>query len=617
MGEGRPGLSLRLAALDWQFAIALLLTVSLLAPVVVVPDTFFPYVVPRNILSRVSVELAVVVLVAGVVLGAKRLELSGEYVVYALGVFLAAITVSALFSPAPSRSIHGDFERMGGVWAWLHLAFFFVLLRTIRRDHLVWLLHAALGVSVYASVHAILEHVFVSWQRTTGGLTLAGNPGLFAGYALIAIVLALYLANANGRYRWLYLAAAAVDFAALVMTGNRSSVLGILVGAGAATVLLPLTEDRRRRRWIPLALVGGITLLLMTLVALVRTGSDATLSNAVPGVVRRMASTDFAGRDASRAIQWDAALAGFRDRPLVGYGPENHHLAWSAHFDPRIYELGTEIFDRTHNQFLELLATTGLVGTIGFLSIWAALGYSLYRAFRERRVSGSELSLFVGVNVAYAVYLVFWFVDISAAMLWMLVAALVTARSKPAPVIGHSERAISRGVALAAIGVSVLLLAFVLHRQAFAPLRTNVALAKVDSYRGDLNGALEAVREVSASRAPQTSHTAPVLAHFIGLLAHRGEFEAMRRDSTSREHLDRVLRTTLAAFEEELRRDPLNDRLHTSAGAVMMQAADFYDSPAYLERAIMLLERAVELSPRRREQRRLLELANALRNDYG
>ena len=44
-------------------------------------------------------------------------------------------------------------------------------------------------------------------------------------------------------------------------------------------------------------------------------------------------------------------------------------------------------------------------------------------------------------------------------------------------------------------------------------------------------------------------------------------------------------RCRLAAFEEELRRDPLDDRLHTSAGAVMIRAADFYDSPAYLERA--------------------------------
>jgi len=345
----------------------------------------------------------------------------------------------------------------------------------------------------------------------------------------------------------------------------------------------------------------------------VRAGRESALSNAVPGVVRRMASTDFAGRDASRAVQWDAALAGFRDRPLLGYGPENHHLAWSAHFDPRIYELGTEIFDRTHNQFLELLATTGLVGTIGFLSVWAALGYSLYRAFRERRMSASELSLLAGANVAYAVYLVFWFVDIGAAMLWMLLAALIAARCKAAPVIRGGERAISRVMALAAIGVSVVLLAFVLHQHAYAPLRTNVALATLDSFRGDLDGALAAVRDLSASRAPQTSHTAPLLARFIGTLAERGEFEEMRRDSTRREHLDRILQTTIAAFEAELRRDPLNDRLHTYAGAVMMQAEDFYGSPVYLERAIKLLERGVELSPRRREQRRLLKVARALR----
>ena len=41
--------------ISWRSAIVALLVTSLLVPVIVVPDFFFPYVVPRNIFFRVVV----------------------------------------------------------------------------------------------------------------------------------------------------------------------------------------------------------------------------------------------------------------------------------------------------------------------------------------------------------------------------------------------------------------------------------------------------------------------------------------------------------------------------------------------------------------------------------
>ena len=50
--------ALRSADGPWQLATTLLLIAALLAPLVVVSGMFFPYVVPRNILFRVAVEVA-------------------------------------------------------------------------------------------------------------------------------------------------------------------------------------------------------------------------------------------------------------------------------------------------------------------------------------------------------------------------------------------------------------------------------------------------------------------------------------------------------------------------------------------------------------------------------
>ncbi len=613
MPEARAAPGDRLLRLDLRLAITLLLMLGMLAPLLVVPGTFFPYVVPRNVLFRVAVELSAALLLARITIGGRRLDLRGEAVLVALFAYLAAITLSAIVSPARSHSVFGDFERMGGVWAWLHLVLFFLVLRSLDRRYLMWLLRGAVAISVCASAHAIIERFFGLSGWTTGGLSLVGNPGLFAGYLLMAIPLAAYLGGQRGKDRWAYLAAAAVNLVALVLTQNRSSVLGLMLGTVVAALLVGLVGDGKRRRWVPFGYSAGVAVLLIALVAMARGAGDDRGRDGIPGVIGRLALTDFTGRDASRAIQWEAALAGFRDRPVLGYGPENHHLVWSANFDPRAYDLGADVFDRTHNAFLEALATTGIVGMSAFIAIWWSVGYSLYRALRSGRLSAWELSMFAGANVAYAVYLAFWFVDLNAAMLWLLAAAVVAARSNPAGIVQERRSAGPRSSAIGAAGLVVtgFVLAFVLQRHAYAPLRTSFALATLDSHDGDRDRAFRAVSIVSASGAPQTSQTGPVLGQFIASLEKRGELASSHGDSARRENIDRTFAAAIAAYEAELSRDPLNDRLHASAARVLLAASRFYDSPTHHRRAISLLERAIDLSPRRTEQRQLLEQARS------
>lgn len=586
----------RAPELDWNVGVTALLGVALIAPVVVVSGTFFPYVVPRNVLFRVAVELAAAICFVEILIRDKRLRLRREYVLTALSVFLVTLTLSAIVSPARTHSFFGDFERMGGVWAWLHLVVFVFVLRTITDRSFAWVLHVALVVCVGASVHAIAERV---WSPRD--LTLAGNAGLFAGYALLGIAVALYLAIGSRRYRPLYLAGAAIEVLALVLADNRSSVLGLLAGSVAGAAVLVAGRERKERRFLPLWITLGAAAFLASTIAVVRLSGAGRLTSALPAVFGKIAATDFSGVDALRTMQWNAALAGFRDRPVFGFGPENYQLVWSAHFDPRSRDMGAEIFDRTHNQYLEILATTGIVGTLAFLGVWLAIGYSLYRAFTAHRMNVSELAVLAGANIAYATYLAFWFVDISAAILWLLLAASISRRCNPVPILQQGERSFPRVLTAAGVGLTVAALAFVLHRHAYAPVRASIALATLDSPRIEKERASAAITTLSESRAPQTSHFGPVLSNFIDASIAAGKTPL----------LDRAFHAAFSAFDEELKRDPLNDRVHTKAAQLLMDAAEVYDSVEYLERAIDLLERAVELSPRRSQQRRLLAEANS------
>ena len=595
------------SAAAWRTAIVALLVVSLLVPGIVLSDFFFPYVVPRNIFFRVVVEIATAAFVLSLCFGRKMLDLHDEPIFWSLVAFLAAASVSALFSPARMHSFFGDFERMGGIWAWLHLVLFFLLLRTLRDEDWGWILNAALAVGLFVSVSTIVQ---------PSGLSTVGNTGLLAAYLLMNVGLAGYLASTNVRFRWLYLAAGAVNLIALVYAQNRSTVIGLVLGAIVAGVIFAALGTKSRRRWIAPSMAAALAVVVVGMSVAIKAFPTSGIARHAPTVLEKLALTNPAGPDVSRTMQWRAAIDGFKDRPLLGYGLENYDLVWSAHFDPGIYRLDTDIYDRTHNQFLETLATAGLIGMVAFLGIWLAIGVTLVRAYRAGRLSVPGLAILSGLQVAYATFLFLWFFDLNSTMLWILVAALIASRGTVGSVVleasGHAdEEALTRPILALA---SVVVLAATIYGEGYTPLRANYALAEIDASRGSTAQILSQFEALSNSPVRQSSHAPLIMEQYIGSL--RPRMKEMRADSSQRRLLDRAFTETFAVFGREIHRDTLNDRLYAREGALLDDAAQFYESPSYRQQAIDALHKAIELSPHRIQQRLLLATIYTRSGDY-
>ncbi len=599
---------------NWRLAILLLLFASLFVPLIVPVGFFFPYVAPRNIFFRVVVELGFLALVWALCFGDEELDLRYEPIFWALIAFASAALLSALVSPAREHSLFGDFERMGGVWAWLHLAMFFLLLRALRDEEWSWILNAALLVSIVVGIGAILERWTAVSARLSESVIPAssstiGNPGLLAGYLLFGIALAVYLASTSVRFRLLYLAAAGVNLLGLVYAENRSTVIGIAFGAVAGSIIFSTLHAAPRRRWIAPATAIGLALLVGGIAAGIRAFPSAALTRGAPVVLQRLALTNPAGTDEARTMQWRAAIAGFRDRPVLGYGLENHNLAWSAHLDPRVFLLETDVFDRTHNQFLELLATTGVIGALAFLGIWLAIAVTLIRAYRDERISPASLAILSGLQVAYAVYLFFWFVDLNSTMIWILFAALIASRENPSGVVRPAiERARApRGIPVVVTAFSLLLVAGAFYSETYVPLRANVALDRVDLSRAPVEQTLSEFKVLAEYPGQQTAHTPLVMGQYLASL--RSRYSEMRRNPAERRMLEAAFARTDSAFRREIHRDTMNDRLYTHEAAMLLDAARFSGSRSYLGRAIASLGKAIELSPHRIQPRMLLSSA--------
>jgi O-antigen ligase/tetratricopeptide (TPR) repeat protein len=594
-----------------------LLLASLAVPLIVGTNFFFPYVAPRNLFFRALMEVGATVLVLALCFGRKTLDLHAEPIFWSLMAFLGAALVSAILSPAPTHSLFGDFERMGGVWAWVHLVVFFLLLRTLRDQDWTLVLNAALLVSLAVSIDAIAQRAgWLGDHTATASSATIGNAGLLAAYLLITIALAGYLASTSVRYRVYYFGVAGVNSLALVYAENRSSVAGLLLGAVVGSVIFALLAAGSKKKWTTLALSGTLAVAVAGVSVAIRTFPAGAVTKHVPTVVQRLAMTNAAGSDESRSMQWRAAIDGFKERPLLGYGLENHNLVWGEHFDPGIYRFSTEIFDRTHNQFLETLATTGLIGAAAFLGIWVAIGVTLVGAYRAGRLSASAVAILAGLQVAYATYLFFWFLDLNSTMLWMLVAALISSRRAVGSVVLEMNTDDAPGMkprpVLALASIVVLVVA--LYGEVWTPIRANRALAAIDSGRGSIAQNLANFELLSNSGGRQSAHTPILMAQFLGSL--RPRLQDIARDSSQRRLLDRAFTESFAAFAKEIHLDTLNDRLYTHQGGLLVEAAHFYQSPSYEHLAIDAFHKAIELSPHRIDQRIALASVYIGNRDY-
>ncbi len=174
-------------------------------------------------------------------------------------------------------------------------------------------------------------------------------------FGLLVTTALLRKKNLSGKSGF---SAAALMLAALVVTSSRNAWVGF-----AAAV--PIVIGRSRRMWV----AAGVAVILV--VMLVAT---------VP--VLRARATSFGTLDRSptssmgaRLFLWEDAWQQFLENPLLGSGPDTFRQNVERRH-PNVELLSTR---HAHNDYLQALAETGIVGLAGMLASWIWIGLRLWR----------------------------------------------------------------------------------------------------------------------------------------------------------------------------------------------------------------------------------------------
>lgn len=597
---------------------------TLLVPLVLVPGFFFPFVSTRGIYFRLIIEIALAIFVTLLATREYRKSTTRDPLLISLAAFVGANALAAAFGLAPWRSFFGDFERMWGVWTYLHLFMYYILLRTFLNPR-GWtiFLRASVVICSIACVYGIIQFyqdvLGVRWEGAAGSQihSTIGNSGLFAAYLLFNLGFSVYLwfEDKMGRWHFAYLPITALITFTLFLAANRSTLLGVMLGLFVATVCYAVLKARRK--WLPPLIAAAAALLILTPALIVRANPDSSLNKHLPTVLKRVAGTSTQTTDAIRLYQWRAAVQGFADRPILGYGPENYHLVWSANFNPEAYKVaGDDRWDRAHDAYLEVMSTSGIVGMTTFIALLAAFIYLLFHAYRKGTITAGGLSTLLGLFVAYGFYLIFWFLDLNSTMLFIAIGAHVAARNDTMQWVEFDEKKPMLPARRILLGSGALLLVALLYLHTYAPLRASHNLHRVVNPKWDNNPEIRQkdFEQLFKSPAPQEAPYLQLYSQFLSKLRPMDESKQMDRYFS--DFMDKAFILGFKEADRELRRDPWNERLYLYKGRLQFLAASFYNNPRLYKNALISMNRAVELNPMRINSRLVLATTYMAVKDY-
>lgn len=275
---------------------------------------------------------------------------------------------SMLISLVPVNSVWGSYQRHSGVllYVLLFVVYAVVLRRREATDQILrWM-------SISGVLTAVLGIMQWLWPALWGGLAATsgrifstlGVPNFLGQWLLMTIVVTLYC-SFRSRRRWLWLAGLLTQLGALILSGNRASLLvcGFLLLVLACVQLLRMPRSRAKAG-------AGVVLLLL-------------FCGIGYGVVTR---SDGPWRSLlSRAELYPMATQAVLERPQ-GYGLDSLYTAFSPRLPQNLGETENllDVPDKVHQVVLDILAETGIVGLALFLWLWISIAMYGWRMLHHK-----------------------------------------------------------------------------------------------------------------------------------------------------------------------------------------------------------------------------------------
>ncbi len=567
--------------------LAATLYVALLATTLIfVPGLNEGFELPKQIALRAIAAGALVYAIIAAARGGQtslRLIVTAPAALCALAVVVVWVCATVT-SVSPLASFWGSYQRWTGLVTQVAFLLLFlmsaaVLGTTPRATRLAEIVAIAGSL---AAVYALIQRAGLdplSWNRGVewSGQSISsadrpfgtfGNPDFLAAFLAISIVLTAGLLlrrkqplSFRAGMWWI---SAAVQIAALLLTGSRAGLLGCV--AGLALYALMQSEPRRllRQRWAPPAVA---VLILAVFIA-------ATVPNL--GSINRLLSFDPGdGSTRVRLALWNASIQLIAERPVTGWGLDTFGKVVLQHYPAALWYLEPPEFivDRAHNAIVDALVSMGVIGAIAYGIVAGGLVRHIWKTWRVG-VDRQARSTTAGLTAALAAHLVEqqFNVEVTAAsaLAWIIAGSILglsssTVRTPPTLRLWQTRSGWQSIVASFSVAI---VLAIIGSRQIVADHAYAGAIAAERG--GATTTAISDLRSAVDSWGPE-----PTYWHELGRA-----YLAYARNGTVSAYRDAV-----AAADEAVRLDPGNPLVLSNWAVIAGEAAAQLNDAALAARA--------------------------------
>lgn len=413
--------------------IKLLLLACLLSPLLVCLESFiFPFIVPKVLFFRAVVLLAFSLYLI-LLWRDKRWFPPWHNLLLVVGIFTGIAFLSALLGADWHNSWWGDFERMEGLFTLVCLFIYLCLLPIFFRSKKDWFLFLNMlllvgAIVVILGIPQLLvsqDKPFLTLGHSKRAYSTLGNFIYYGQFGLLLFwfsVLANFLLDKGDKIkRYFYITTVALGVLGIYFSGSRGPLLAWFVSLAVFGVGSFFVTKKKILKGAALGLTGVLVIVLLL----------AIFSNTFNSSFRALSGLQeihsLTGTADTRLMAWGIAWQGFLEKPILGWGWFNYYVVFNKYYHPEFLEHGwaETWFDHAHNQYFDILATTGVLGLLSYLSIFVLLFYYLYKLKQRGSFSGWAMLCAMSLLVAHLINNIFVFEHPSSYLMLFSFIALV------------------------------------------------------------------------------------------------------------------------------------------------------------------------------------------------
>ncbi|MDP2741443.1 MAG: O-antigen ligase family protein [bacterium] len=416
----------------------------LFLPIIILPPSFQPSDWSRTTLFRITLTLLASFLLfkyfykKDFSFSIPKWNFSVYLPFLLLSGFVLTLVLSTIFSQDIRFSIFGSPSRAGGVLNYLFLFIFVIFLSIfIQKNDWKKLFKTILAVGLLASSLAfiqsisIFKNIFISYE-TSGVPSFFGNSTFLAIFMLFMVFFSfvLFIQEKTKKIKIAYFCFFLIFLFTILITGARAVYLATLIAFLYFILFYPVkksplqtfkTQDYKQipqstikhknylvriytwifARKLKTLKVIIVAFLILTIAIVVY----VNISPKLPSFIENNPKLSYLAHNRLsiklvltdlldiRLSVWKITLNAIKEKPILGWGPENFYIGFEKHYDPSLFNLNQQWWmmqrwwDRPHNIFLDIAVSSGIISVIIYFLFWIVLFWRLQEFKNHQRKS--------------------------------------------------------------------------------------------------------------------------------------------------------------------------------------------------------------------------------------